>query len=277
MNPVYLAGCGLVSALGPDLASAMAALGRGEVAPQRVQLASGLTWPLYAIAEQGGDWAEAARHSVCRVAQESGALDGPRSGPLFVASSSLDIGLLETSGEPYDDYQTFSDAVAAWLDWHGPVFTVATACTSAVNALLSAAAWIRSGDADHALVLGLELPNRMTLGGFGAMQLLAPDAARPLGAARQGLVLGEAVAAVHLSSHPARWRLAGGANVVDGRDPAGTVPEAVVAMCHQALADSGLAPSDIQLIKPQAAGGVAGDAIEAQALQQVFDPLPPLV
>jgi 3-oxoacyl-[acyl-carrier-protein] synthase-1 len=109
------------------------------------------------------------------------------------------------------------------------------------------------------------------------MQLLSPKRALPFGEGRDGLVLGEAVAALHLSSQPSRWRVAGGANVVDGQDPAGTVPGAVIAMCHQALAASGLQPRDIGLIKPQAAGGAANDAVEAQALRQVFDPLPPLV
>jgi 3-oxoacyl-[acyl-carrier-protein] synthase I len=277
MRPVHLAGAGLVSALGPDLDSAMAALARGGHAPQRVRLAADFEWPLFRIADAGDDWQADAQRWVRAAAGESGALAGSRDGPLFIASSSLDIGQLERVGGAYDDYQTFSDRVAAWLDWHGPVFTVATACTSALNALLAAHATIASGDAGDALVLGLELPNRITLGGFGAMQLLAPEAARPLAADRQGLVLGEAVAALYLSSVEARWRIAGGANVVDGRDPAGTVPGAVVAMCERALAAAGLAPHDIALMKPQAAGGIAADATEIEALRRVFAPLPPLV
>jgi 3-oxoacyl-[acyl-carrier-protein] synthase-1 len=277
MRAVHLAGCGLVSALGPDLDAAMHALARGDVAPQRVQLAPGFEWPLFRIADASGDWQADAQRWIRAAAGASGALDGPREGPLFIASSSLDIGQLERVGAAYDDYQVFGDRVASWLDWRGPVFTVATACTSAINALLAAHAMLAAGDADEAVVLGLELPNRVTIGGFGAMQLLAPEAARPLAADRQGLVLGEAVAALRLTSQAARWRIAGGANVVDGRDPAGTVPEAVVAMCERALASAGVTASDIALMKPQAAGGIASDATEIAALRRVFDPLPPLV
>ena len=165
------------------------------------------------------------------------------------------------------DYQSFAELVAGWLDWHGPVFTVSTACTSSLNALLSARTLIRNGHADHALVLGVELRNRVSIAGFGGMQLLSADRALPLGKHRDGLVLGEAVAALHVSSRPSRWRIAGGANVVEGEDPAGTVPEAVVAMCSEALASSALAPRDIALIKPQAAGGPVNDATEARALR----------
>ncbi len=277
MNEAYLAGSGLACALGPDLGSALVALGRGGVAPGRIEVAPGFAWPYHAIAEQDPDWLARARRITRRVAAHSGALAGPRSGPLFVASSSVDLGAFE-DGDGFDCRMLgFAERVAGWLDWRGPVFTVATACTSGLNALLSARTLVRSGDADRVLVLGVELRNRVTVGGFGGMQLLSATRALPFGAGRDGLVLGEAVAALHLSRQPGRWRIAGGANVVDGQDPAGTVPGAVVAMCRQALASSGLAPQDIALIKPQAAGSPANDAREAQALRQVFDPLPALV
>ncbi len=276
MNPVYLAGTGLACALGPDLAASLACLRRGGVIPTPVTVAPGTAWPVYTLPPEAGSWQERARRQIQRVARESGAL-AQRDGPLFIASSSLDVGDREQRGDLDGDVQVLADRITQWLDWRGPVFTVSTACTSALNALLSAAAMVRSGEAAHALVLGVELSNRLTVAGFGAMQLLSPDAARPFGADRNGLVLGEAVAALHLSATPARWRLAGGASIVDGRDPAGAVPGAVVAMCEQALAQSGLRAADIDLLKPQAAGSPASDAVEAAALKQVFDPLPPLV
>ena len=277
MNPVYLAGRGLASALGPDLASAMVALGQGGVQPGRFEVAGGWAWPYYAIADDEPDWMARTRRIAQRVAAESGALAGPRTGPLFLSSSSLDMGGLEDHSIFDGSDPNFPEAVAGWLGWRGPVFAISTACTSGLNAVLSARSLIRQGHTDHALVLGLELRNRVTVGGFGDMQLLSATRSLPFGQARAGLVLGEAVAALHLSSQPSRWRIAGGANVVDGQDPAGSVPSAVVAMCRQALADSGLAPQDIALIKPQAAGSLNGDAVEAQALREVFAPLPALV
>lgn len=277
MNTAYLAGRALASALGPDLGAALAALRAGGVPPVPFTLADGSTWPCYAIADPDPDWTGRARRIAQRVAADSGALAGARDGALFVASSSLDIGLLEQSLDFERDFPQFAETVASWLDWRGPVYTVATACTSGLNALLSARTLLGHGDVADALVLGLELRNRVTPGGFGGMQLLSPTGALPFGAGRNGLVLGEAVAALHLSTVPARWRLAGGANVVDGRDPAGTIEDAVVEMCRRALADSALQPHDIALLKPQAAGGVASDATEARALHRVFDALPPLV
>jgi len=130
---------------------------------------------------------------------------------------------------------------------------------------------------DDAVVLGIELPNRFSISGFAAMQLLTPDQPKPLGTNRDGIALGEAVAVLHLSSRPARWRMCGGSNIVDGRDPTGAIPQTVARMCEQALADSGLKPSDIGLIKLQAAGSIANDANELSGLAAAFVTMPPLV
>ena len=281
VRSVYLAGMGLACTLGNDLPTAVEALARGGVRPVPVAVSEGVQWPVHMLPPQEGDWRQRLARVVRGVAAQ--AYEGTaaaRSGPLFVASSSLDIGGMEHTVQDLrlgGDLQDFAGLVAAALDWQGPVFTISTACTSALNAVLAACDLIRGGQADEALVIGAELGNRFTVAGFGAMQLLSPDGARPFGAGRNGLVLGEAVAALRLGSRAARWRIAGGANVVDGRNPSGTEASAVLAMCHQALAQSGLRPQDIDLIKVQAAGSPANDAIEAMALKQVFDPLPPLV
>lgn len=279
MSNVFLAGMGLASVLGDDMRAALAALQRGGVPPTPVTMAHGVCWPVYKLAAREGDWTERVRHTVRSVVAQTGDW-GARTAPLFVASSSLDIGGMEHV--PQDqrfggDLQDFSDVVARALDWQGPVFTVSTACTSALNAVLAAADLVRGGDAAEALVVGAEMDNRFTVAGFGAMQLLAPDRAQPFGAQRKGLVLGEAVAALRLRCEPARWQVMGGSNVVDGRNPSGTEASAVRAMCREALARSGLQPGDIDLIKVQAAGSPVNDAIEAEALKQVFDVLPPLV
>ena len=80
-----------------------------------------------------------------------------------------------------------------------------------------------------ALIVGVETFNPFALFGFESMQLLAPERAEPLGTDRQGMVLGEAVAALRLTSKPsdtdsgaAHWGFGAYwayANVVDGVQP----------------------------------------------------------
>ncbi len=273
-SAVYLHGRGLVSALGPDIPAALSCLQHGGVEPAALEVGPGIVWPYFAINDAAPDWYARARQLVRQAVAECGDVD--RSAPLYLASCSLDVGAVE-AGQPFlADCQAFAEIVAGWLDWQGLVYWFSSACSSANNALLSAARCLHAGDATHALVLGLELRNRFTSAGFGAMGLLDTQRPRPLAADRGGLVLGEAVAALWLGSTPARWRIAGGANVVDGRDAAGAAPEAVALMTRRALAEAGLQPGDIGLVKLQAAGSPANDAAEIAGLHQVFDERPAL-
>ncbi len=222
-----------------------------------------------------GAWYQRARALVCRAASEAQA---DRDGILLLASASLDIGALEHLEHWPSDGHAFAERVASWLDWRGPVYTVSTACTSACNALRSAAACMAAGWESSVLVLGFELANQLTAGGFASLQLLSPSGrARPWAADRDGLVLGESVAALHLRTTPtspagtvARWCVRGSANVVDGQDASGVNPRAVRAAVEQALEQAGLAVASIDLIKLHAAGGLRSDALEWQALSQVF-------
>lgn len=271
MRPTYLRGAGLASALGPDLVAAEHAL-RTDASP-RMRRHAGLDWPVHALWDgempaSEDAWLERARVTVCAAVRESGALDTARSGPLFIASSSRDIGAREQTLSWHGDTHAFSERVAQWLDWRGPVFSVFNACTSAVQAVLSAQRCIGAGECEEALVLGLELPNRYTVCGLAAMQLLSTERAQPCGADRAGLVVGEAVAALHLGAAPARWRIDGGACVVGGSNPAGLEPQALARALELALARSGLQARDIDRVKTHAASSGINDALEAALLTE---------
>ncbi len=279
---LYLHGRSLACALGTDLAQVLQSVQawpRGDVMaggpPSYRRIPDALaasTEPARTLADA---WYQRAHALVCRAADEARA---DRDGVLLLASASLDIGALESLEHWPSDGHVFAERVADWLDWRGPVYTVSTACTSASNALRSAAACMAAGLAPSALVLGFELANQLTAGGFASLQLLSPSGrARPWAAGRDGLVLGEAVAALHWRTTPttpagtvARWCVRGSANVVDGRDASGVNPQAVRAAVEQALGQAGIAAASIDLIKLHAAGGLRSDALEWQALNQVF-------
>lgn len=278
MKPVYLADVGLACSLGLGKQAALAGLQQRiqPVAARHLPGMMGGDFPYHAIPWTAADWNERAGELIRRVAGEAGA-DRIRSNPLFIATSSFDIGAAER-GEADIDYDHFAAKVANWLAWTGPVYVISTACTSSLNALLAAHSLLASGEIEDALVLGVELDNRLTLAGFAALQLLSPTTSQPFGLHRDGLVLGEAVAALRLTARePSRWRLLGGAHVVDGSQPTGATPSAVVAMYRQALAAAGLEAGDIDLIKVQAAGSPVNDGVEAQGLREVFSRMPPLV
>lgn len=281
--PVYLAGTGLLSALG-DLSGTVQALRLPPPEAPAVALAPGWSFPLRLLPPpyRDGDWHGQLALAVRAVVAHSGIVPAPDV-PLFLASSSLDIGYEEERARAghsafVGDQHSFADAVARALDWPGPVFCFSSACTSAAQALLAARDWLRAGESADALVLGVETHNLFTPAGFGGLQLLSPDRTLPFARARNGLVLGQAVAALHLRLAPTRWRLAGGANVVDGSQPTGAVPEAVQAAARAAMNEAACPAREISLLKPQAAGSPGNDAAEAEALHALFGAaIPPMM
>ncbi|MEO8343131.1 MAG: beta-ketoacyl synthase N-terminal-like domain-containing protein [Gallionella sp.] len=276
MRPVYLHGRALISSLGENLPQALTCISAGGRAAQRIKLADGTDWPYFRIDDAEPDWRMRARRLICVAATQAG-LDAISNAPLFIASSSLDIGAIETGIAVQKDSYCFAEKISGWLNWTGPVYLISSACTSALQALLSASKLISSGSVNNAVVLGVELANRYSVAGFSAMQLLTPGTPKPLGLNRDGITLGEAVAVLHLSNRPARWQVCGGSHIVNGRDPTGAIPQTVTQMCVQALAASGLEASNIDLIKLQAAGSPLNDVNELAGLAAAFEALPPLV
>lgn len=280
MSPVYLAGRALASGRGQTLEAAVHSMMAIQPAPSPgvYTLHEQGVFPYWRIPDtnQCAPWNTRARALVTQVAAQAGAAQA-RQGALFIATSSLD-GESAHDALYAMDFHALARRIGHWLEWEGPVYLVSSACTSAMQALLSALEWLRGGSGTDALVLGLELDNQLTLPGFAALQLLSPSTSQPFAPQRDGLVLGEAVAALRLSATtPTSWILCGGANVVDGTQPTSASADAVTRMCQRALANSGVASQDIDAIKVQAAGSPGNDAAEAQGLLQAFDPMPALL
>ena len=205
--------------------------------------------------------------------------------PVFFASSSFQIGLHEQAGEPHAFPPAAGHFAARCLRWLGLGVVpqcFSNACTSSMMALDAAACWLAQGIVPHALVIATEFDNRLTASGFHSLGLLSSDACRPFAANRSGFVLGEAVAAVLLTTdpvlaRPVRWRLSACASGTDaysltGPDPAGGPIAAVIGA---ALQSASISAQDIGLVKLHAAGVGTTDTAEAHALLQVFGNQPP--
>lgn len=279
MKDVYFSGWGLASSLGPNLQLALQNLHAAPGPQQRAIVGLDQSFPYYAIAQTAEPWKQRCARLLRAVVAQAGGL--PRHGALYLASSSLNAGAMEKGESHSENIPDFLAQLAAIIDWQGPVFWINTACTSSLNALRMARAALANGTIDEAIIIGLELENQLSIAGFAGMQLLSQQGSRPFSAGRDGLVLGEAVAALRLSTQPQRWRLAGGAHMIDSSQASGASSTAYRAMLEQTLDDAGLHPADIGLIKVQAAGSIPNDAVEAHALVDFFEqqaiPLPALL
>ena len=175
----------------------------------------------------------------------------------------------------------FAQRIARDLGIDGPVFTLSTACSSSANALLVAADLIRRGEVTRALVLGIEGLSAVALTGFQSLMLLDPQGCRPFDAQRRGMQLGEAAGAVLLEAEDDATRtgdyLLGGANLCDIHHITSATPDgsAMRAVMEMALADAGLRPEEIGVIKAHGTGSLDNDAAEAAAMRTLFgDALP---
>ena len=192
-KPVFIAGSGLLCARGDSPSTVRDALWAGECTAASWQLGE-RRFPYFPLPLPETDWLRRAELAIRHVGGQLGNV--PVETPLFVASSSFQIGHFEQQGAPFAmpaGSASFTRQLADWLGLRGPRYSFSNACVSGFSAIDAASTLIAAGLIDEALVLGVEFANRSTLAGFAAMELLSPDAGRPFDARRDGLVLGEAV------------------------------------------------------------------------------------
>ena len=170
---------------------------------------------------------------------------------------------------------------------HGPNLCHVSACATGAHSLGEAARAIARGDADAMLAGGTEAPViEVGLAGFAAMRALSTrnedpaGASRPFDRDRDGFVIGEGAAVLVLEAEEtARARgakvlaeLSGYGATADAAHIAQPTENAEGAQrcMRNALADAGLAPSDIGYLNAHATSTPAGDVSEARAIRAVF-------
>ncbi|MDR1424051.1 MAG: hypothetical protein LBI92_05550 [Azoarcus sp.] len=270
-RPVHIERIAHASALGVSAASAACTFLAGGARPGGRELL-GEHYPWFALPLIETDWLVRARGALGSVAAELTA--GRGAPPLFAGSSARATGAVELFARraarvdmpPDEEIVFFSRELAAAFGGVQP-WLFSTACTSGFAALEAACALIGGGDIDEAIVLGAEFASDTALAGFAGLGLLARDADA------DGLILGEAVAGLRLSTRPGTgWVVAAcrlGLDAFSATSPTpdgGPIAENIAA----ALADAGLTAADIDLLKPHRARLSATDEPEQAALSNVF-------
>lgn len=152
-----------------------------------------------------------------------------------------------------------------------------TACTSSANALAYASKLIEHQKIKRALVIGLELFNQATYGGFSSLMLLSKNGIyRPFDKHSDGIILGEGCSAVVLDSKKRaenNFKYISSSNICDNysettSDPTG-IP--IFNTLHRCLKQSGLTLKDIDCIKAHATGSENNNSSEAKAISLLFN------
>lgn len=205
---------------------------------------------------------------------------------LFICSTSRDIPVYESDRRPGDstgpmfdpagrECGRVADRCAEQFGIRGPVFSIATACTSAANALVYATAMIRSGAIARALVVGYDLYSDTSQYGFESMMLITAPPYRPLDKNRGGIIMGEAVGTIVLDtvapSAPA-LEILGGATLCDTGNVTTHTPDGsfIAQGIRRAFIASGVKAEDIDCVKAHATGTSGNDSTECNGLRTVF-------
>lgn len=290
MTPIYLQRAALHCALGEDLQTAALAL-QAEQPPQ------GEPFVLHEVHEPrqylyAAKTGESLSERLDRLLGETlgtqhQALDDCL---LIVASTSLDISELEALTRQQQGFHpqdsTPLDLLASQLRqrWgFAAAFTLNTACTSAANGLLYGARLINAGQYTRALVLSFETPSTIAMQGFGALMLSSPSGQyRPFHPERDGLLLGEAYAAVLLSRAPGDAplaRLLGGFSACDTSSLTTTREDGshIHWVLQQALKSADRTAGQIDLVKLHGTATSANDEAESNGMRLLYgEQMPPL-
>ncbi len=158
--------------------------------------------------------------------------------------------------------------------------TLCSACSGGTNALLLAASWLRSGRSQRVLAGGADGLCRLTFTGFSCLGALSPDPCRPFHAQRAGLNLGEGAAFLLLETEDAA-RNRGAEPIAELRGWAMaseahhiTHPQAsgevAAAVMSAALRRADLTPQDIDYINAHGTATPLNDKMEATAIARAF-------
>ncbi len=161
----------------------------------------------------------------------------------------------------------------------GPSFAIASACSSASQAIGTGLQMVQSGMADRAIVGGSEAC--LTASGFKSwelMRVLTPTACRPFSKNRNGMVLGEGAGILvieTLESANARGaepltELCGYGTTSDADDLLRPNPSGAERAMRIAMADAGVSKDQIDYINAHGTGTFYNDPAEAEALTRVF-------
>jgi 3-oxoacyl-[acyl-carrier-protein] synthase II len=182
--------------------------------------------------------------------------------------------------DTFDDFAGLAEELADAYGVSGEAVIVTTACASGTNAIGIAKDMIQHEGYDIVICGGTDTLDRMKYLGHSALNTLTPTHIRPFAPERDGTLFGEGAGIVVLEGdtvaqgRPAHAACSGAGYSCDayhltGPDPSGAGAVQVMA---QALNDAGIRPADVGHINLHGSGTPLNDAMEYQAIRQLFGP-----
>ncbi len=177
--------------------------------------------------------------------------------------------------------------VALMVNAHGPVYSMATACSSATDAIGNSMRWIREGLGDVVVTGGVEACiTELGVAGFNVIQALTtrnddPEhASRPFDKDRDGFLIGEGAGTLILEElehakkrgAPIYAEVVGSGITNDAYHRTAPHPEGTGAIkaVRMALNDAGLKPEEVDYINAHGTSTPLNDPTETKVIKEVF-------
>jgi 3-oxoacyl-(acyl-carrier-protein) synthase len=292
---IYVAGVGIVSPLGHGLAETIESIRKNRTGLRPLTLfATGknrggpvgeiqgrLENPSIPRTHQLACIAAEQAMARCRYSPDAVVL-GTTTGGMAATEEYLKIKERDSTYYRYHSLGSVAEVVASRVRCPGPVITVSTACSSGAVAIKVAMAMLRTGRMTRILAGGADSLCRLTYYGFGALQLIDPQGARPLDQDRQGMSVAEGAAMLLLTTDGAEDALAeilGAGWSCDAYHPAAPDPQGTGALAamQRAIEDAGISVSQVDYVNLHGTGTVDNDLSEARAVNRLFRDKKPLV
>ena len=316
IDPIYITGTGVVSAIGIGKAATLEALlnNRSGVGQLKYLKTEHKEFPVGEVKLTDAEMRErlgiapnavTTRTALMGMLALGEALDEARLTPEMLPKvgfiSGTTVGGMDMSEQYYLDYLngdahkeyiavydcgSCSEMTAGHFGKFAFATTLATACSSAANAVIQGANMIRCGKADIVVVGGSECITKFHLNGFNSLMILDTKPCRPFDATRSGLNLGEGAAYLVLESAESAKRrgitpqalLSGYGNACDAFHQTASSPdgEGAFRAMKEALDLAGLQPGDIDYINAHGTGTPNNDVSESHAMMRLFGTVPPV-
>ena len=310
MEPIYITGAGVASAIGIGKAETLAALQNGQSGIRAIRYlkSSHQDLPVGEVQLSNDELAERlglgdsrrytrtaliGKLALMEALQEAG-LDSEALDEVHFISGTT-VGGMDRREQIYaqepgcgreiaeiatHNCASCTEMIAEGLGDFASMATLSTACSSATNAIITGANMLRCGLAEIVVVGGAECLSLFHLNGFNALMILDHQPCRPFDRDRAGLNLGEGAAYLVMETAASAQRrgltpkfvLSGYANTCDAFHQTASSPEGEGAFLamRAALATAGLKPEDIQYINAHGTGTPNNDESEGKAIIRLF-------
>lgn len=196
-------------------------------------------------------------------------LDNGRSLLIF-STTKGDIDAIESHFEKSQLNYT-ANRVASYFGAAVEPLVISNACISGVSSIIVGSRLIQNEQYDHVIVVGFDLISEFIVTGFNSFKSLSQSLCRPYDATRDGLTLGEACAALLLTSNPSGEgcvEVAGGAisndaNHISGPSRSG---EGLYLAIRKAMEEAGVSASAIDFVNAHGTATLYNDEMESKAL-----------